>query len=118
MIQDLQREIIRLKKENDICILAHCYQNPEILEVADFTGDSFALSVKASQTTSQTVIMCGVRFMAETVKILSPDKKVILANGEAGCPMAEMMDKDIIAQVRKSYPDYTVQYHQRAENNL
>lgn len=108
MIQDLQREIIRLKKENDICILAHCYQNPEILEVADFTGDSFALSVKASQTTSQTVIMCGVRFMAETVKILSPDKKVILANGEAGCPMAEMMDKDIIAQVRKSYPDYTV----------
>lgn len=108
MIKDIQKEILELKKEKDICILAHCYQNPEILEVADFTGDSFALSVKAAETTAKTVIMCGVRFMAETVKILSPDKKVILSNGDAGCPMAEMMDKELIAQVKKSYPDYTV----------
>ncbi len=107
-IRDIQEEIIRLKKEKDICILAHCYQNPEILEVADFTGDSFALSVEASKTTAKTVIMCGVRFMAETVKILSPEKKVLLANGDAGCPMAEMMDRDLIAQVKKSYPDYAV----------
>lgn len=108
MIKDIQKEILKLKKEKDICILAHCYQNPEILEVADFTGDSFALSVKAAETTAKTVIMCGVRFMAETVKILSPDKKVILSNGDAGCPMAEMMDKELITQVKKSYPDYTV----------
>lgn len=108
MIKDIQEEILKLKKEKDICILAHCYQNPEILEVADFTGDSFALSVKAAETTAKTVIMCGVRFMAETVKILSPDKKVILSNGDAGCPMAEMMDKELIEQVKKSYPDYTV----------
>lgn len=108
MIREIQEEIIRLKKQNDICILAHCYQNPEILEVADFTGDSFALSVKAAETKNKTVIMCGVKFMAETVKILSPDKRVLLANEEAGCPMAEMMDKEMIEQVKQSYSDYTV----------
>ncbi|MBQ7203476.1 MAG: quinolinate synthase NadA [Eubacterium sp.] len=107
-IKDIQDEIIRLKKENDICILAHCYQTPEILEVADFTGDSFALSVKASKVENKTVIMCGVRFMAETVKILSPEKKVILSNSSAGCPMAEMMDKALIEEVKAQYPDYTV----------
>ncbi len=107
-IKDIQNQILELKKEKDICILAHCYQSPEILEVADFTGDSFALSVKASQVQNKTVIMCGVRFMAETVKILSPDKKVILSNPSAGCPMAEMMDKEVIAQVKEQYPDYTV----------
>lgn len=108
MIKDIQQEIIKLKKEKDICILAHCYQSPEILEVADFVGDSFALSVEASKVQNKTVIMCGVRFMAETVKILSPDKKVILSNSDAGCPMAEMMDREVIAQVKQQYPDYTV----------
>ena len=108
MIKDIQNEIIQLKNEKDICILAHCYQSPEILEVADFTGDSFALSVEASKVKNKTVIMCGVRFMAETVKILSPDKTVILSNPDAGCPMAEMMDKETIAQVKAQYPDYTV----------
>ena len=108
MIKDIQQEIIKLKKEKDICILAHCYQAPEILEVADFVGDSFALSVEASKVKNKTVIMCGVRFMAETVKILSPDKKVILSNPDAGCPMAEMMDREVIAEVKQLYPDYTV----------
>lgn len=107
-LKDIQEEILKLKKEKDICILAHCYQSPDILEIADFVGDSFALSVSASKVTNKTVIMCGVRFMAETVKILSPDKKVILANGDAGCPMAEMMDKELIEQVKEQYPDYTV----------
>lgn len=107
-LKDIQEEILKLKKEKDICILAHCYQSPDILEVADFVGDSFALSVSASKVTNKTVIMCGVRFMAETVKILSPDKKVIIANGDAGCPMAEMMDKELIEQVKEQYPDYTV----------
>lgn len=108
MIKDIQNEIIKLKREKDICILAHCYQSPEILEVADFTGDSFALSVEASKVKNKTVIMCGVRFMAETVKILSPDKKVILSNPDAGCPMAEMMDKKTVAQAKEQYPGYTV----------
>ncbi len=107
-LKDIQEEILKLKKEKDICILAHCYQSPDILEIADFVGDSFALSVSASKVTNKTVIMCGVRFMAETVKILSPDKKVILANGDAGCPMAEMMDKELIEQVKEQYPEYTV----------
>lgn len=107
-IKDIQNEIIRLKKENDVCILAHCYQTPDILEVADFVGDSFALSVEASKVKNRTVIMCGVRFMAETVKILSPDKTVYLANADAGCPMAEMMDRELISQVKEQYPYYTV----------
>lgn len=108
MLREVQNEILKLKKENEICILAHCYQSPEILEIADFTGDSFALSVKASEVENSTVIMCGVRFMAETVKILSPDKKVILSNPSAGCPMAEMMDIDYIREVKSQYPDYAV----------
>lgn len=107
-IKDIQQEIIKLKKEKDICILAHCYQSPEILEVADFVGDSFALSVSASKVSNKTVIMCGVRFMAETVKILSPNKKVILSSKDAGCPMAEMMDKELISQVKEQYPEHTV----------
>ena len=108
MIRDIQDEIIRLKKEKNICILAHSYQAAEILEVADYTGDSFQLSVMAEKTNAETVIMCGVRFMAETVKILSPEKKVILANPYAGCPMAEQMDKELINAVKEQYPDYTV----------
>lgn len=107
-IREIQDEIIRLKKENDICILAHAYQGEEILEVADFVGDSFGLSQKAAETDSKIVIMCGVRFMAETVKILSPKKKVFLANSIAGCPMAEQMDFDLIAQMKEEMPDYTI----------
>lgn len=108
MIRNIQDEIIRLKKEKNICILAHSYQAAEILEVADYTGDSFQLSVMAEKTDAETVIMCGVKFMAETVKILSPEKKVILANPYAGCPMAEQMDKELIEGVKKQFPDYTV----------
>ncbi len=104
----IKEEILKLKEENDICILAHCYQNPEILEVADFVGDSFALAVEAEKVQNKNVIMCGVRFMAETVKILSPDKTVYLSNKDAGCPMAEMMDKSLISEVKKQFPDYTV----------
>ncbi|MCQ4021889.1 MULTISPECIES: quinolinate synthase NadA [unclassified Ruminococcus] len=108
MIKDIQEEIIRLKKEKDICILAHSYQAHEILEVADFTGDSFQLSVMASKAPQKTILMCGVRFMAETVKILSPEKTVYLVSPDAGCPMAEQMDKELISAVKEKYPDYTV----------
>lgn len=107
-IQEVQNEIIRLKKENDICILAHSYQAREILEVADFTGDSYALSKMAKTAPNKTVIMCGVRFMAETVKMLSPEKKVILSSPIAACPMAEQMDVELIKQLKEMYPDYTV----------
>ena len=107
-IREIQDKILKLKKEKDICILAHSYEAHEILEIADFTGDSYALSVKAMSVDAKTVIMCGVRFMAETVKILSPDKTVILATPEAGCEMADMMDRDMILKVKEKYPDYTV----------
>ena len=108
MIKDLQQEILRLKKERDVCILAHSYMSEDICEVADFTGDSYALSVKAKTAPQSTVVMCGVRFMAETVKMLSPQKKVILANPDAGCPMAEQMDKELISQVKEGLPGYAV----------
>lgn len=107
-IREVQDEILRLKKENDVCILAHSYQTHDILEIADFTGDSFVLSKLAAEVPNKTVLMCGVRFMAETVKILSPEKKVILSSPTAGCPMAEQMDKELIEQVKTQYPDYTV----------
>lgn len=107
-IADIQAEILRLKKEKDICILAHSYQGQEILEVADYTGDSYGLSVEASKATQNTVIMCGVRFMAETCKVLSPNKCVLLAAPDAGCPMADQMDRAMIAQVKNQFPDYAV----------
>lgn len=107
-IKEIQEEILRLKKEKNICILAHSYVAKEIQEIADFTGDSYALSVKAKSTDAETVIMCGVRFMAETVKILSPEKIVYIANGAAGCPMAEQMDKETISAVKEMYPDFAV----------
>ena len=107
-IGELQNKIIEYKKKNDVCILAHSYQAKEITEIADFTGDSYQLSVMAHKTKQKNILMCGVRFMAETVKILSPDKRVILANPIAGCPMAEQMDKELIMAVKSKYPDYTV----------
>lgn len=106
-IQEIQKEIIRLKKEKDFCILAHAYQGQEILEVADYTGDSYGLSVKASRDPRKNVLMCGVRFMAETCKVLSPEKTVYLANPSAGCPMAEQLDIEMLRSLKKQYPGYT-----------
>lgn len=106
--REMQDEILRLKKENDICILAHAYQSQDIWEVADYVGDSFGLSQRAAKTPQKTVLMCGVRFMAETVKILSPDKTVLLSHPDAGCPMADQMDKDLILQMKEMYPGYAV----------
>ena len=80
----------------------------EICEIADFTGDSYKLSVDASKVTNKNILMCGVRFMAETCKILSPDKTVYLAQPSAGCQMADQMDKEMISSVKEMYPDYAV----------
>lgn len=108
MIRDMQAEILRLKKENDVCILAHSYTAHEILEVADFSGDSYALSVRAKSAPQKTVLMVGVRFMAETVKILSPEKRVLLSHADAGCPMAEQMTPDLIEKTRAQFPGCAV----------
>lgn len=109
--RELQDRIIEMKKKNDVCILAHAYQSQDIWEVADFIGDSFALSKKAAATPQKTIVMSGVRFMAETCKTLSPDKKVILANPVAGCPMAMEMDREGVLKMQEENPGYaTVAY--------
>lgn len=108
MVRDIQQEILRLKKEKKITILAHSYQAEEIQEIADYTGDSFRLSELAREDKNDTVIMCGVHFMAETCKLLSPEKKVILAKEGCGCPMAEQLDPEELARLKGSYKDHTV----------
>ena len=107
-IHEMQSEIMRLKRERGVCVLAHAYQSHDIWEVADYVGDSFGLSQQAAQADAHTVLMCGVRFMAETVKILSPQKRVILANADAGCPMAEQVSFDVLSQLKQKYSDHTV----------
>lgn len=107
-ISEFQSEIIRLKKETNTAILAHSYQAREILEIADFTGDSYKLSVDAKNVEAENILFCGVHFMAETAKMLSPQKRVFLANSLAGCPMAEQMDADLIGQLKAQEPDRTV----------
>ncbi|MDR2501807.1 MAG: quinolinate synthase NadA, partial [Oscillospiraceae bacterium] len=107
-IYEVQQEILRLKKEKNICILAHIYQAREILEVADYTGDSYGLSVSAAQDGKPSAIMCGVRFMAETVKMLSPAKSVYLPNPTAGCPMADGLSPERLQKAIGKYPGHTV----------
>lgn len=107
-VRELQDKIIKLKKETNTAILAHSYQAREIVEIADFTGDSYKLSVDATKTDADNILFCGVHFMAETAKMLSPKKRVFLANKNAGCPMAEQMDKELISQIRAQEPDRTV----------
>ena len=107
-VREMQDEILRLKKENDVCILAHAYQSRDVIEVADFVGDSFGLSEQAAKAPQKTVIMCGVRFMAETVKILSPDKTVILSAPNAGCPMAEQITVESVNSLKEQYPNAKV----------
>ena len=107
-VRQLQDKILQLKRDTDTCILAHSYMTEDICEIADFTGDSYALAVKAKDTPNKNVIMCGVRFMAEMVKMLNPRKKVVLSNPSAGCPMAEQMDRALIAKIRDECPGYAV----------
>ncbi|MDR3209772.1 MAG: quinolinate synthase NadA [Oscillospiraceae bacterium] len=107
-IREVQEEILRLKREKDICVLAHSYQAREILEIADHTGDSYKLSVLAAGDKRPTAIMCGVRFMAETVKLLSPSKTVYLANETAGCPMADGLSAERLQKAIAKYPDAAV----------
>lgn len=108
MIRNLQDEIKRLKQEKNVTILAHSYQSSDILEIADYTGDSYKLSVVAKDLNCDTVIMCGVRFMAETVKLLSPEKKVLLPVPSATCPMAEQISPERVKAFKEEHPDYKV----------
>ncbi len=105
-IAQLQREIRALAAERKAVILAHNYQRPEVQDVADFVGDSLGLSRQAAQTEADTIVFCGVHFMAETAAILSPTKKVLLPDLRAGCSLAATMTADDLRRWKAKYPGY------------
>jgi quinolinate synthase len=103
---DLRAEIDRLRKERNAVILAHYYQKPEIQDIADFVGDSLDLSKKAEATDADVIAFCGVRFMAETAKILSPQKIVVLPDMNAGCSLEDSCPPEQFAAFRAAHPDH------------
>ncbi len=103
---DLKAEISRLRKERNAVILAHYYQTPDIQDIADFVGDSLELSRKAAATDAEVIAFCGVRFMAEVAKILSPQKTVILPDMAAGCSLEDSCPPDKFAELRRQHPDH------------
>ena len=104
----LKEDVLRLKKEKNAIILAHYYVDGEVQEIADYVGDSFFLAKVATTVKQQTILFCGVSFMGESAKILNPQKKVIMADNTADCPMAHMVDIDRIREVRRQYDDVAV----------
>lgn len=100
--------IAQRKKEINALILAHYYQNPEIQDAADFVGDSLQLAQQAAQTTADVIVFCGVSFMAESAKILNPDKTVLLPEAQAHCPMAAMVTSEKLREFKKDYPHAAV----------
>jgi quinolinate synthase len=104
----VKKEITKLKKEKNAIILAHYYVDGEIQDIADFVGDSLELARKASQTTAEIIVFAGVHFMAETAKILSPNKKVLIPDEKSGCPLADSMPVEKFKEFRNKYSDYFV----------
>ena len=107
-MNELVEKIKKLKKEKNAVILAHCYQNVEIDEVADYVGDSLYLSQRANETNADIIVFAGVYFMAQTAKLLSPDKKVLLPRMESGCRMADMIDLEQVKEFKSLHPNIPV----------
>ncbi len=103
--QELINKIKELKEKKNAVIVAHNYQRPEVQDIADFTGDSLELSRKTAAAKEQMIVFCGVKFMAETAKILSPAKKVLLPQEDAGCQLADSITPEEVDEYRKKYPD-------------
>lgn len=105
---DLIQEIKRLKEEKNAVILAHYYQEAEIQDIADYIGDSLGLSQEAAKTDADVIVFAGVHFMAETAKILSPSKKVLLPDAKAGCSLSDSCPPHLFAKFKEQYPDHLV----------
>lgn len=105
---DLSKRILELKAEKDALILVHNYQVSEVQAIADFIGDSLELARKAAEVNKRLIVFCGVRFMVETAKILNPDAKVLIPRPDAGCPMADMITRDDVIELRSKHPDAAV----------
>ncbi|MDD3186238.1 MAG: quinolinate synthase NadA [Anaerostipes sp.] len=108
MENELVREIAKWKEKRDAVILAHYYVDGAVQEIADYVGDSYYLAKIATELKEQVIIFCGVSFMGESAKLLNPNKTVIMADSSADCPMAHMIDKERIQEVRKEYSDVAV----------
>ena len=106
--EQLKQEILRLKKEKNAVILGHYYQRHEIQELSDYVGDSLALAQKAQEATADIIVFCGVHFMAETAKILNPQRKVLLPDMEASCSLAESCKAEDFAKFKAEHPDHMV----------
>ena len=107
-IAEMQQEVRRLCAEKNVLFLAHNYQRPEVQDTAELVGDSLALSIAASRSDAEIILFAGVHFMAESAKILSPDKKVLMPRIDAGCPMADMADAEAVRARKAEHPDAAV----------